>query len=542
MELETKYEQQVRENNGLRSVQEQFRLHDQTPTIITTTASQDQIEVNHTPTKTTTPTAIQSSEETLMGYIRELNDRNTKLVKHLEEMNELLNSSREETAVLRSKLEDEESGVVNSNGEVLGAVLDLNDNNDGEEDALPRESISTLGDDNAPPVPISSPRKQSLLNPNNTGITPGNAKIERRVSLFDELSKNGVPVSPSHDTREPIVIDGSVSASQRRASQISPTPLNISTAIPINQPATFSAMNTAPIPSPRARSYMQSSPSTPTIDTKMLQSLPSSIITYMRTLNALTQDLFNRLRSTEAKNLNRSLRRNTGGFDLVELSKLSNSILDNILVDVNKMTQKFALQQGNEYENALIPIIANIAKCLAEIGVLRKNLNDVSLGYYEKLKQVSEKEAAAVVLNNEEVSASTPTSPSPTDKRRRSLLWTLLAGTGVSGQSSRRNSETSLGGGNNNSTSGSLSAPSSPKKLYHARSGSLDSSLLTTHERRSRKPSPTVRIQEEEGETMDNTNNLTRRSSSRQSSFHAPHEQLLIVQREGRVRRRTSEH
>ncbi|KAJ3047921.1 hypothetical protein HK097_011039 [Rhizophlyctis rosea] len=123
---------------------------------------------------------------------------------------------------------------------------------------------------------------------------------------------------------------------------------------------------------------------------------------YLRTLHKMGDHLFNRLLGTDTVSLNRKIRRT---FDLAELSRLSNNVIENILADINELERRFPLdvegggrKKGGKVaaggvDEIVIPLVILVQSLLSDIAMLRMTLNDYALIYYEK---ISEKSAVPV--------------------------------------------------------------------------------------------------------------------------------------------------
>ncbi|OBZ81901.1 hypothetical protein A0J61_10049 [Choanephora cucurbitarum] len=103
-----------------------------------------------------------------------------------------------------------------------------------------------------------------------------------------------------------------------------------------------------------------------------------------------------RLQQTDIRALNRRLRRT---FDIVELSTMSNTMIENILADVNTLKSQFSwiedksvLKQEQWIHDVSIveffPITDLVQSMLKEIGQLRTTMNDLQLEYVKKIEEV----------------------------------------------------------------------------------------------------------------------------------------------------------
>jgi hypothetical protein len=115
--------------------------------------------------------------------------------------------------------------------------------------------------------------------------------------------------------------------------------------------------------------------------------------------------VFDRLKSTDIRSLNRRLKR---AFDMVELSKMSNSIIDSILADILLFQGQFLWlkNSGNGVDgytdrlqgqhnatlllSAFFPTLALLQSMLQEIGELRMTMNDLQVEYVKKVEEIQQ--------------------------------------------------------------------------------------------------------------------------------------------------------
>ncbi|KAG2224235.1 hypothetical protein INT45_000264 [Circinella minor] len=109
-----------------------------------------------------------------------------------------------------------------------------------------------------------------------------------------------------------------------------------------------------------------------------------------------------RLRATDIRALNRRLKR---AFDILELSTMSNSIIDNILMDVDTLHIQFSwLNDNNDHQEEeeeeqekttwhhlsmqeFFPTLQIMQEMLQEIGQLRSTMNDLQVEYFKKVEE-----------------------------------------------------------------------------------------------------------------------------------------------------------
>ncbi|KAG9288076.1 hypothetical protein G9A89_017671 [Geosiphon pyriformis] len=141
--------------------------------------------------------------------------------------------------------------------------------------------------------------------------------------------------------------------------------------------------------------------------------LPQHQSPYQALFNCVN-NLMDRLKGTDIMTLNRNLKRQ---FDMLELSNISNNLIENILVDVENLRERFRWAEdlrGNEVEKSRIkqthvdycgsedgnnkdlykfsleeflPLTHLMQDILAEIGKLRIMVNEVQVSYVQKVEE-----------------------------------------------------------------------------------------------------------------------------------------------------------
>ncbi|KAI8388798.1 uncharacterized protein BYT42DRAFT_561264 [Radiomyces spectabilis] len=115
-------------------------------------------------------------------------------------------------------------------------------------------------------------------------------------------------------------------------------------------------------------------------------------------LQLIAHQLFERLCATDPRKLNRRLHR---AFDMSELSDMSNSIIQNILIDIEECKQRFDLLSGtSDSLGVTIPsckeeqaitvftaLLKTIQMILREVADLRLTLNDLQADYVRRIDQ-----------------------------------------------------------------------------------------------------------------------------------------------------------
>ncbi|KAI7888099.1 uncharacterized protein EV154DRAFT_605078 [Mucor mucedo] len=132
------------------------------------------------------------------------------------------------------------------------------------------------------------------------------------------------------------------------------------------------------------------SPSTSSKSVKLDSSSPFRQLYHQVTM------VLQRLQQTDIRALNRRLRR---AFDILELSSMSNSIIENIVTDVDGLRTRFlwiedchqlVKQESWIHDISMLeffPIIGLVQDMLKEIGQLRTTMNDLQVEYVKKVEE-----------------------------------------------------------------------------------------------------------------------------------------------------------
>lgn len=106
-----------------------------------------------------------------------------------------------------------------------------------------------------------------------------------------------------------------------------------------------------------------------------------------------------RLRGSDIRALNRRLKR---AFDIIELSSMSNSVIDNILIDIETLESRFLWINSNHRDdlhlNGFFPLLEVLKDMLKELGVLRTTMNELQVEYVKKVQE-SEVRVEQEILN-----------------------------------------------------------------------------------------------------------------------------------------------
>lgn len=95
--------------------------------------------------------------------------------------------------------------------------------------------------------------------------------------------------------------------------------------------------------------------------------------------------VLDRLRGSDIRALNRRLKR---AFEITELSNMSNSIIDNILMDVDILDTRFLWVNTADADTmAFFPLVDLLKDMLKELGILRNTMNELQVEYVKKVEE-----------------------------------------------------------------------------------------------------------------------------------------------------------
>lgn len=94
--------------------------------------------------------------------------------------------------------------------------------------------------------------------------------------------------------------------------------------------------------------------------------------------------LLDRLRCSDIRALNRRLKR---AFDITELSSMSNSIIENIVMDVDNLENRFLwVKTTSQTEEDFFPLVVLFKSILKELGILKSTMNELQAEYVKKIE------------------------------------------------------------------------------------------------------------------------------------------------------------
>lgn len=138
--------------------------------------------------------------------------------------------------------------------------------------------------------------------------------------------------------------------------------------------------------------------------------------------------VLDRLRGSDIRALNRRLKR---AFEITELSNMSNSIIDNILMDVDILDTRFLWVNTTDADTmAFFPLVDLLKDMLKELGILRNTMNELQVEYVKKVEEsglrVEEEILKKRQLKREstlKLKSSKSTSTASTNSNTRPLSW-----------------------------------------------------------------------------------------------------------------------
>ncbi|KAI9199381.1 uncharacterized protein BJ171DRAFT_216910 [Polychytrium aggregatum] len=390
-ELEILLEQSKDEGSALKEANEQIQ----------------RVRVNrnpYSPGPSPTVSEAQSDQDNqaLFSLVKELTLMNNKLKTELAESKELLDMSRNEITALRSSMEIVKSPVATS----------------GPISATPR-GRSVFGELESYVLSTSLQklaRESRMLQRSKSDGGTGKRRKNRDRKVSDELSidtfdQMSISSDAIDDTSHSDEWDISSASDHDFSTTRRPSPLRGSPVIAGTQ-----SMRSSSQLNPRTRSERtKSQPSA------ISNRLPSSVYIYLRTLQSTAHHIHGRFRHADTVSLNRRLKRQ---FDLNELSRLSNNVLENIMTEVENLSSRFPVPtaksssetlkpptdggspaksklanasiaseagtEGKDEVSAVVaPLVELIQALLMDIGYLRISLNHYALVYFEKVVEKS---------------------------------------------------------------------------------------------------------------------------------------------------------
>ncbi|CAO3611759.1 unnamed protein product [Mucor hiemalis] len=369
----------------------------------------------------------------LINLIKELSSANTKLKSDLMNCRDQLSEARGEVTALMQKVDDNESGSTTKK-------LSLRDD-------LMKKSYSTttsIGKSSKPAISFTTKKKAIT---SNTKVTRRAASVKERKNLNNGTSGN----SKKEDTTKPVPIRSKtaipatvpplpvISSSLPTANDtISSSPSSTLSNAIVHHHYHYYVKNSKGEPVPvtdemssegssndfdrrdllldccnttekndlytaaaaeqlnlHQASDMVLSPSTSsviTIKDGTLTTTPGTTQSPYKLLQEHVTQVLDRLRGSDILALNRRLKR---AFDITELSSMSNSVIDNILMDIDTLESRFLwIKTTNDEEEelnsdilAFFPLVDLLKDMLKELGILRTTMNELQVEYVKKVEE-----------------------------------------------------------------------------------------------------------------------------------------------------------
>ncbi|KAI8802250.1 hypothetical protein BJ742DRAFT_833979 [Cladochytrium replicatum] len=254
-----------------------------------------------------------SESENLMMLVKEFSTINAKLKAELAESKEVLADSRNEVAHLRSMLEDR------------AVVIPTAERTEELKGKTIFEELESY---------VMSQSMQQLERSGYMHLARGTSSRARDNDMHSlaDTTDSSMPTSPSTTSSDSIPSPGKDDGNTTTASSAT-SPSMTQSSNPTSPTSNDSDKRKSLTKghSPRTKKHKAAALAS-------LSSLPSHQLIYLRTLQSIATDLQRRLGGADTATLNRRLKR---AFDIVELARLSNSVIANIVADVENLTLRF---------------------------------------------------------------------------------------------------------------------------------------------------------------------------------------------------------
>ncbi|KAL7311040.1 hypothetical protein PS15m_008856 [Mucor circinelloides] len=423
----------------------------------------------------------------LISLIKELSSANTKLKSDLINCKEQLSESRGEVSALNQKLEDASNSTNEQDGKrlqddiktsikkskMLKRATSVKDEatNTKKKDGLPIRSRTTM----QPPLPsvsssmpTSSLASSPVISPNSKNAVVHhhyhyyvkNSKGER-IQITDEMDSSSSKSTASNSSSHDIMLDCSERNTLGDMYSISPQQQQ-------QQPNQREL-----VPTPSTSSVITIKDGTVTTSAPGLTKSPFIL------LQEHVTQVLDRLRGSDIRALNRRLKR---AFEITELSNMSNSIIDNILMDVDILDTRFLWVQTTDTDTmAFFPLVDLLKDMLKELGILRNTMNELQVEYVKKVEEsglrVEEEILKKRQLKREstlKLKSSKSTSTASSNNSTRPLSW--LANMFSNSNNNNNNNKQSEVCNTNNTTPSSIttaSTASTTDQHYYDRGSTL---------------------------------------------------------------------
>ncbi|RCH81717.1 hypothetical protein CU097_003309 [Rhizopus azygosporus] len=361
------YEQLTRETNNNVSNPGSMTHH---PTFMANNNSNShQTAVKPTHAKYHQPRPPTKNDDEFVDYIKEISSTNTKLKSDILSYKEQLSEAREEIVSLNQKIQDNTPP---------DTIYRNNNNNNNNNTTLEREimnnkrkkrAASVKSKDKVQNVPIRS--KTTIIPPlptvsssmpttsmgttGNAASSHGNAIVHHHYHYY--VKNNNNEESSTSSCADFDCYDETIITTEKRNKQMmTKEPKNLVLSPSTSLSTTKNASDEAKLRFPFA----------------ILQDQVSQIV--------------NRLRGSDIRVLNRKLKR---AFDIVELSSMSNSVIENILMDIDTLDNRFLWmkEEVEEELTAFFPFLEVLKNTLKELGSAKITVNDLQVAYVQKIEE-----------------------------------------------------------------------------------------------------------------------------------------------------------
>ncbi|PHZ14857.1 uncharacterized protein RHIMIDRAFT_235610 [Rhizopus microsporus ATCC 52813] len=361
------YEQLTRETNNNVSNPGSMTHH---PTFMANNNSNShQTAVKPTHAKYHKPRLPPKNDDEFVDYIKEISSTNTKLKSDILSYKEQLSEAREEIVSLNQKIQDNTPP---------DTIYRNNNNNNNNTTTLEREIMNNKRKKRAasvkskdkvqnvpirskttiiPPLPTvsSSMPTTSMATTGNAASSHGNAIVHHHYHYYVKNNNNEESSTSScadFDCYDETII----TTEKRNKPMMTKEPKNLVLSPSTSLSTTRNAPDEAKLRFPFA----------------ILQDQVSQIV--------------NRLRGSDIRVLNRKLKR---AFDIVELSSMSNSVIENILMDIDTLDNRFLWmkEEVEEELTAFFPFLEVLKNTLKELGSAKITVNDLQMAYVQKIEE-----------------------------------------------------------------------------------------------------------------------------------------------------------
>ncbi|OBZ90261.1 hypothetical protein A0J61_01678 [Choanephora cucurbitarum] len=114
-------------------------------------------------------------------------------------------------------------------------------------------------------------------------------------------------------------------------------------------------------------------------------------------LREYVTQLLDKLRGSDTRALNRQLRR---AFDIQELSRMSNAMIENILLEIEALDSRFLW--WTDTTGDFFPLLELLKDMLKELGLLKSTINELQLAYVKKIEESEQRVQEEVIKKRQQ--------------------------------------------------------------------------------------------------------------------------------------------